>query len=36
MYFVTLVLYEIDCITSNTDVPDTDSNVGSCVLKYDD
>ena len=32
MYFVTLVLYEITCITSNTDIQDTDSNVGSCLL----
>jgi len=32
MYFVTSVLNLITCITSNTDIPDTDSNVGSCVL----
>jgi len=32
MYFVTLVLYEITCIPSNTDKPDTNSNVGLCVL----
>jgi len=32
MYFVTLVWYTITCITSNTDILNTDSNVGSCVL----
>ena len=32
MYFVTSVLYEITCITSNTNKPDSDSNVGLCVL----
>ena len=31
MYFVTSVLYEITCITSNTDKPDTDSNPGVCM-----
>jgi len=31
MYFVTSVLYEITCIPSNTDEPDTDPNVGLCV-----
>jgi hypothetical protein len=34
MYFVTSVLYEITCITSNTDKPDTDSNPGLWVLIY--
>jgi len=34
MYFVTSVLYEITCITSNTDKPDTDSNPGVWVLIY--
>ena len=32
MHFVTSVLYEITCIPSNTDKPDTDSDVGLCVL----
>ena len=32
MYFVTSVLYEITCITSNTDKPDTDSNPGVWVI----
>jgi len=32
MFFVTSVLYEITCITSNMDIPDSDSNVSSCVL----
>jgi len=32
MYFVTPVLYQITCITSNMDLQDTDSNVVSCVL----
>ena len=36
MYFLTSVLYEITCIPSNTDKPDTDSNVGLCVLILDD
>ena len=34
MYFVTSVLYEITCISSNTDKPDTDSNPGVWVLIY--
>ena len=34
MYFVTSVLYEITCITSNTDKPYTDSNPGVWVLIY--
>jgi len=34
MYFVTSVLYEITCITNNTDKPDTDSNPGVWVLIY--
>ena len=34
MYFVTSVLYEITCITSNTDKPDTDSNPGLWLLIY--
>ena len=34
MYFVTSVLYEITCITSNTDKQDTDSNPGVWVLIY--
>ena len=34
MYFVTSVLYEITCITSNTDKPDADSNPGVWVLIY--
>ena len=36
MYFVTSVFYEITFITSNTDKPDTDSNVGLCVHIYHD
>ena len=32
MHFVTSVLYEITRITSNTDQPNIDSNVSSCVL----
>jgi len=34
MYFVTSVLYDITCITSNTEKPDTDSNHGLWVLIY--
>jgi len=34
MYFVTSVLYEITCITSNTDKQDTNSNPGVRVLIY--
>ena len=34
MYFVTSVLFEITCITSNTDKPVTDSNPGVWVLIY--
>ena len=36
MYFVASVFYEITCIPSNTEKPPTDSNVGLCVLIYDD
>ena len=34
MYFVTSGLYEITCITSNTDKQDTDSNPGVWVQIY--
>ena len=34
MYFVMSVLYEITCITSNTEKPHTDSNPGIWILIY--